>query len=322
MPAGAGYGRLVDAIDIARAALERAQQRSGATVRTVHSLAELDEARDVFDTTWPIVGGGSNLPSNLFRALAHAGAYACAVDVDGRAVGATVAFIARGPDLDARPEGGGGSEGGAGPEGGARPERGARPEGGGASGRNAGSEPERRQLIMLHSHMAAVLDGYRNRSLGTAMKCHQRLWALEHDIPVITWTFDPLVRRNLRVNMLKLGAQVRSYERNFYGRMDDDYDFIDESDRVFAWWVVDSDRANEAALGRLRALTDEELAARPEARVISIPPDIVALREVNIDEARRWRLRVREQMESALAAGYRVTNLTEAGDYVMERADA
>jgi predicted GNAT superfamily acetyltransferase len=153
------------------------------------------------------------------------------------------------------------------------------------------------------------------------MKCHQRLWALEHSIPVISWTFDPLVRRNLRVNMLKLGCEVRGYERNFYGRMDDDYDFIDESDRVFAWWVVDSERANSAALGRLRALSREELAARPDAVIITIPEDIVALRERDIDEGVRWRMRVREQMESALAQGYRVTNLTDAGDYVMERAE-
>ena len=293
----------MDSIDIARAALERAQQRSGATVRSLHSLAELDEARDVFDTTWPIVGGGSNLPSNLFRALVHAGAYASAAHVDGQAVGATVAFIARGPDLDAVPADEGGSEHS------------------GGSDLDGGSERCGRQLVMLHSHMAAVRDGYRNRSLGTAMKCHQRLWALEHDIGVISWTFDPLVRRNLRLNMIKLGALVRGYERNFYGRMDDDYDFIDESDRVIAWWVVDSDRANEASLGRLRALTDEELAARPDAVVIAIPEDIVALRDQDVEAGRQWRLRVREQMESALQQGYRVTNLTEAGDYVLERPD-
>lgn len=293
----------MDSIDIARAALERAQQRSGATVRSLHSLAELDEARDVFDTTWPIVGGGSNLPANLFRALVHAGAYASAAYVDGRVVGATVAFIARGPDLDAAPADEGGSEHGEG------------------SDLDGGPECGGGQLVMLHSHMAAVRDGYRNRSLGTAMKCHQRLWALEHDIGVISWTFDPLVRRNLRLNMIKLGALVRGYERNFYGRMDDDYDFIDESDRVIAWWVVDSDRANEASLGRLRALTDEELAARPDAVVIAIPEDIVALRDQDVEAGRQWRLRVREQMESALQQGYRVTNLTEAGDYVLERPD-
>lgn len=245
----------------------RAQRRSGVTLRTLHDLRELDEARDIFDATWPMAGGGSNLPSNLFRALVHAGAYACAAYVDDRAVGATVAFLGR----------------------------------------------EHLQLI-LHSHMAAVIERYRDRSIGTAMKCHQRLWALEHDIPVISWTFDPLVRRNLRLNMLKLGAQVRDYECNFYGRMDDDYDFVDESDRVFAWWVVDSPRANAASRGELQPVIPSA-----DALVIEIPEDIVALRKTDLAASQRWRLRVREQMQAALADGYRVTNVTHDGNYVLER---
>lgn len=271
------YGQGVTSIDNAREALERAEARSGVTVRTLHDLSEIDDARVIFDTVWPIVGGGSNLPANLFKALIHAGAYASAAYVDGRSVGATIAVIAREPGDDGEP------------------------------------------IIMLHSHMAAVYDDFRNRSVGTAMKSHQRLWALEHDIPVISWTFDPLVRRNLRLNMLKLGAEVRGYERNFYGQMDDELNANDESDRVFAWWVVDSDRANAAALGELQALTEAELAQRPDVRIVEIPDDIVTLRERDFDASQRWRLQVREQMQSALADGYRVTNLTEEGNYVLER---
>lgn len=267
-------------IDVARDALAIAEGRSGATVRTVSSLDDLEQARAVFDETWPIVGGGSNLPSNLFRALAHAGAYACAAYVDGLLAGATVAFLAR-TRID-----------------------------------------EATWQVTLHSHMAAVRDGYRNRSIGTAMKCHQRLWALEHDIEVIAWTFDPLVRRNARVNMLKLGALVRGYEINFYGRMDDDYDFDDESDRVFAWWEVDSERANSAALGGLAPWSEQERASHPDPIVVEIPPDIVALRETDPEAAREWRWRVREQMLAALAQGYRVTGLTSDGNYVMERTPA
>lgn len=253
---------------IARRALAAAETRSGVTVRTLHDLAELRDAQEIFDSTWPMSDGGSNLPANLFRALVHAGAYSCAAYDGDRPVGATVAFL----------------------------------------GRDDGQ-------IILHSHMAAVLQDHRNRSIGTAMKCHQRLWALDNGIGVVSWTFDPLVRRNLRLNMLKLGAEVRGYERNFYGRMDDDYEFVDESDRVFAWWVVDSERANAAALGQLRA--DEPGDA---ARVIEIPEDIVALRKVDLAASLQWRARVREQMETALADGYRVTGVTPEGNYVMEKS--
>jgi predicted GNAT superfamily acetyltransferase len=252
---------------IAEQALARAVERAGVSVRTLQDLTDLDRARAIFDATWPMAAGGSNLPSNLFRALVHAGAYASVAYDGDEPVGATVAFI--------------GLQGG---------------------------------QVILHSHMAAVREGHRNRSIGTAMKSHQRLWALDNDIPVISWTFDPLVRRNLRLNMLKLGAEVRDYERNFYGRMDDDYEFTDESDRVFAWWVVDSDRANLAALGDLRPQVPG-----PGARVIEIPEDIVALRQTDLDASSAWRLRVREQMEGALADGYHVSGVTPEGNYVMER---
>lgn len=267
----------MDSLDLARQSLARAQQRSGVRVRSLSTLAELDEARHIFDTTWPMTDGGSNLPSNLFKALIHAGGYACAAYVGEMPVGATVAVVGREPDRDGR------------------------------------------LVTLLHSHMAAVRADFRNRAIGTAMKSHQRLWALENDIPVVSWTFDPLVRRNARLNLLKLGAHVRGYERNFYGRMDDDYDFVDESDRVFAWWEVASPRADAAAQGRLHAVNADEVARR-DVRIVEIPDDIVAIRAVDVAEGQWWRHRVREQMESALADGFVVTNLTQDGNYVMERA--
>ena len=264
----------VSSCDVAREALARAQHRSGVQVRAISSLPDLAAAQQIFDTTWPMARGGSNLPANLFRAVLHAGGYACVAYAQGRPVGATVALLGRQDRAD---------------------------------------EP----VVMLHSHMAAVLAGFQNRSIGTAMKSHQRLWALEHDIPVIAWTFDPLVRRNLRLNMLKLGAEVRGYERDFYGPMDDDQGFVDESDRVFAWWVVDSARADAAARGQLRAVSGDDLA--PDDLIIEIPDDIVTLRTTDIAAARAWRVRVRERMQAALAASYRVTNVTTEGNYVMRR---
>ncbi|MGI9135975.1 MAG: GNAT family N-acetyltransferase, partial [Candidatus Nanopelagicales bacterium] len=73
----------------------------------------------------------------------------------------------------------------------------------------------------LHSHSAAVLESYRNRSVGKAMKSHQRAWALGQGLDSIQWTFDPLMRRNARLNLLKLGAQAIAYEVNMYGSLGD-----------------------------------------------------------------------------------------------------
>src|SRR5689334_20101341 len=48
----------------------------------------------------------------------------------------------------------------------------------------------------LHSHVTGVMPEGRGRSLGFALKAHQRAWALERGLREVTWTFDPLVRRN------------------------------------------------------------------------------------------------------------------------------
>ena len=53
----------------------------------------------------------------------------------------------------------------------------------------------------LHSHITGVLPGGRGRALGHAIKVHQRAWALERGLDTITWTFDPLIRRNAWFNL-------------------------------------------------------------------------------------------------------------------------
>ena len=45
----------------------------------------------------------------------------------------------------------------------------------------------------------------------------------------------------------------------------------------------------------------------------------MTLRTTDIAAARAWRVRVRERMQAALAASYRVTNVTTEGNYVMRR---
>jgi predicted GNAT superfamily acetyltransferase len=187
----------------------------------------------------------------------------------------------------------------------------------GFCGRHRGADGTWHDL--LHSHMAAVLDEYRDRHIGSALKLHQRVWALEQSIPVITWSFDPLVRRNARLNVLKLGVEVRGYEVNFYGDMDDALNSGDPSDRVFAWWVVDSERAARAAGDGIEPLTDFEIESDDRRFVIELPDDIVALRSTDPDAARQWRLLVRDRLTSAFADGSVIIGIDSTGNYVLER---
>lgn len=172
----------------------------------------------------------------------------------------------------------------------------------------------------LHSHMAAVLDAYRDQHIGTALKMHQRQWALEHGIDTVVWTFDPLVRRNARVNLLKLGVDVEGFEVDFYGSMDDGINSGDPTDRLFAWWRLDTPRVFAALAGRLEPLDLFGLAeAGRDVMAIELPEDIVALRSSDPSAAAGWRLDVRQALLDAFDAGYRIVGISVTGDYVLER---
>src|SRR3712207_6004334 len=56
------------------------------------------------------------------------------------------------------------------------------------------------------SHMAAVSARYRDARIGERLKWGQREHVLAQGLERITWTFDPLISRNARLNIAKLGA--------------------------------------------------------------------------------------------------------------------
>lgn len=254
----------------------------------------MGEARAVFDAVWP--GEGTQVTSNLLRALVHSGGYCSIVldDATGSVVGAALGFPARDPEL---------------------------PGG-----------------VYLHSHMAAVVDGMRDRGIGTAIKQHQRAWALEQGIPVVSWTFDPLVRRNAYLNVVRLGAGVRAYHPDFYGVMNDAINAGDRTDRLVAWWEVSSPRAEAAARREIVAPDDAHLRSRvrdlievddgglpkagaspaaDETVIVSLPDDVVALRRADPAAGLAWRLAVREALTAGFAAGLQVSTVTSAGAYVL-----
>jgi predicted GNAT superfamily acetyltransferase len=190
--------------------------------------------------------------------------------------------------------------------------------------------------VYLHSHMAAVRDGHRDRGIGTAIKQHQRAWAIGNGIPVVSWTFDPLVRRNAYFNVIRLGVSIRDYHPNFYGEMNDAINAGDRTDRLVAWWEVGSERAALAADRALQPEDDERLRVRDLIRVdargwpeiaaapsagesvrVPLPEDIVALRRRDSGLGLAWRLAVREALTSAFAQGLRVTTVTTSGSYVL-----
>ncbi len=100
------------------------------------------------------------------------------------------------------------------------------------------------------------------RSVGFALKVHQRAWCLRRDVRVIAWTYDPLIRRNAYFNLVKLGARPVEYLRNFYGVMDDVINGGTETDRMLVHWDLRSAAAAEASAGRPRPASFADERAR------------------------------------------------------------
>lgn len=171
-----------------------------------------------------------------------------------------------------------------------------------------------------------------DRGVGFALKCSQRAWALDHELVSLTWTFDPLVSRNARFNLVKLGAVAVAYDVDFYGPLDDGLNVGDESDRLTVVWSLASARTIDATCGRytivngpdhhaaaagdLPAPDGQPLAvAEPGVRWCRVPTDIVAIRRGDAAAAGRWRVAVREVLKAAFADGFVATGMSRSGWY-------
>ncbi|MFI1849506.1 GNAT family N-acetyltransferase [Streptomyces sp. NPDC020480] len=170
-----------------------------------------------------------------------------------------------------------------------------------------------------------------DRGVGFALKQAQRSWALRHGARAMVWTFDPLVGRNARFNLVKLGAVGVEYLIDFYGPMRDGLNDGDESDRLTARWdLLDGGahgtggRDGEATASRQAAPVTRlapdggPLAVRDGDRIwCRVPADVVALRATDATAALRWRHAVREVFTEAFAEGFMATAMTRDGWYLL-----
>jgi predicted GNAT superfamily acetyltransferase len=162
----------------------------------------------------------------------------------------------------------------------------------------------------LHSHVTGVVASMRHAGIGRAIKLHQRAWAAERRLRWITWTFDPLVRRNAWFNIAVLGADVDAYLPSFYGEMTDAINAGDESDRLLMAWDVTAPLPTEPRQG-------DDVA---DPILVPTPDDVVELRRSDPQAVAMWRSTTRAALTSALEAGGRVVGFTRDGAYVIGSA--
>jgi len=162
----------------------------------------------------------------------------------------------------------------------------------------------------LHSHATGVLPEFVGKGIGEMIKRHQWDWAKENGFDSITWTFDPLVRRNAHFNLVKLGARVLGYHQNFYGELDDGINAGEQSDRVLVRWDV---------VGVDAPLANTFVEPSKTAFVIETPADIEQLRKTDRVQSDGWRARQRAAFESAELNGLQVVGLTQEFSYVLDK---
>jgi predicted GNAT superfamily acetyltransferase len=187
----------------------------------------------------------------------------------------------------------------------------------------------------LHSHIAGVADGMRGRSIGFALKTHQRAWALRYGATDVSWTFDPLVRRNAYFNFGKLAATAAEYLPNFYGQMGDSINGTDDSDRLLVSWQLAAPEVVAACGGRPAepdptgavaglavGATGAPVVGRLDAARIrvAVPADIEQLRRTDPAAARAWRAALRDVLGGLLAGGARIAGFSRQGWYLVEAA--
>jgi predicted GNAT superfamily acetyltransferase len=149
--------------------------------------------------------------------------------------------------------------------------------------------------------------------VGRLLKLAQREDALNRGINLIEWTFDPLQIKNAHFNIARLGAVVRRYIPNCYGRTSSPLHAGLPTDRLVAEWWVGSSHVNRVLSGTTRA-------SQSGVR-ISIPADIRQICANDPERAEAIQSQVREQFEMQIAAGRAAVGFElndQQGSYVLE----
>lgn len=186
---------------------------------------------------------------------------------------------------------------------------------------------------LIHwSDMLAVRAGRRDEGLGTRLKHYQREVLLGRGVRRMRWTFDPLQSRNAYVNLRKLGIVTDEYVQDMYGDTGSPLHRGVGTDRLVAFWEMDSPRTGKRIRGEepppddslvdvlprvfptleagsLPAPGSVVLNLDPPALLLSIPADLDRMVEMDPELAVRWREVTREAFQHYFSRGYRVTEL-------------
>lgn len=155
-------------------------------------------------------------------------------------------------------------------------------------------------VLQLYSATMGVAAAYQSHGLGFQLKLAQREWALQRGIKLVTWTYDPLLARNARLNVGKLGVICGRYYPHFYGP---------DEDRLHVEWWLESERVQARLAGQPHPFPSPS-----DTPTIPIPANYLALQQHDPAAAQTWRQQTRHQFTTLFAAGYQVVQFERTGE--------
>ena len=181
------------------------------------------------------------------------------------------------------------------------------------------------------SHMAGVLPEWQSHGIGARLKLAQRDVVLAQGLTNwMTWTYDPLYRRNAAFNIHRLGATAHVFKRDIYGELPDALNAGWPSDRVRVDWKLDSPNIlqnvaspREAVLwdfgeilvpriaknaGEDPLPPEQDLAYDGETIALPLPSEMDVMRRRDPELGLAWRFYMRQALEDAFAAGYTIVD--------------
>ncbi len=174
--------------------------------------------------------------------------------------------------------------------------------------------------MVQHSHMLALRPEHRASGLAVRLKQHQRTRAIALGYDLMTWTFDPALTKNARLNLGKLGARAVSYHEDWYAIKGGIYAGL-PADRFFAEWDLSqtfTERPKTAPSGKIALEANGSRAGTPNLDLIGTvliesPRDIDALKATDLESAKTWRTAHRVVFPHYFERGYQVIDLHDTG---------
>jgi len=200
---------------------------------------------------------------------------------------------------------------------------------------------------MQWSHMAGVVEGYRDAGIGHRLKLMQRERTLAMGLDLIEWTFDPMQAVNAHFNFAKLGVVVEEYEENAYGESQSPLHRGTPTDRFVAEWHIGGTRVADRIAGhapveiaggvpRANRIVpaggwtecgDIDLTVDANRLAVEIPMGFTEMLAGAPDLALAWRMDTRRIFATYLARGFRAVEFFldrpgGKGTYLLARGTA